>query len=62
MLGMVTIWVLPSVIWRASPRAEASMASVAMNGTIPPYAISSPLTSPQPTPTSTAVNRTPPKP
>ena len=38
------------------------MARVAMNGTIPPYAMSSPLTSPQPTPTSTAVKRMPAKP
>ncbi len=38
------------------------MASVAMNGTIAPYAISIPLTSPHPRPTTTAVNRMPTKP
>lgn len=33
------------------------MARVAMNGTIPPYAMSTPLTRPQPRPTRTAVKR-----
>lgn len=35
------------------------MASVAMNGTMAPYAISMPFTSPQPTPTITEVKRMP---
>ncbi len=38
------------------PRAEANIASVAMNGTILPYAISTPLISPQAAPTTTAAN------
>lgn len=38
------------------------MARVAMNGTIPPYAMSTPLTRPQPSPTRTAVKRMPAKP
>lgn len=61
-LGTVTTWVRPSVIWSASPRAEASMARVAMKGTIPPKEMSRPLTRPQPTPTTIAVKRMPAKP
>ena len=53
---LVMIWVLRSAMSSARPRAEASIASVAMNGTTLPYAISTPLTSPQAAPTTTAVN------
>ena len=45
-------WVCLSEICSARPRAETSMASVAMNGTSRPYAMSTPLTSPTPSPTS----------
>ena len=40
----------------ASPRADASMASVTMNGAIRPYAMSSPLTRPQAPPTASATS------
>ena len=51
-----TIWVLRSEMISASPRALASIARVAMNGTIPPYAIRSPLMIPHPAPTASALN------
>src|SRR5690348_2987348 len=52
--GTVTSWVRRSDSDWASPRAETSIASVTMNGTNRPYAMSTPLTSPAPIPTSSA--------
>ena len=51
----VTSWVCLSEIAWARPRAATSIASVAMNGTSRPYAMSTPLTRPAPIPTSSAV-------
>ena len=52
--GTLTICVRRLEMISASPRALASMASVAMKGTTLPYAMSSPLTRPQPAPTASA--------
>ena len=54
--GTLTIWVLRWAMISASPRAAASIARVAMKGTTPPYATSSPLIRPQPSPTSRATS------
>ena len=51
----VTSWVRRSDIAWARPRAETSIASVTMNGTSRPYAMSTPLIRPTPMPTSSAV-------
>ncbi len=51
-----TICVRRSEMISASPRAAASIARVMMKGTMLPYAISTPLTSPQAPPTARATN------
>ena len=50
----LTIWVRRLAMISARPRAAASIASVAMNGTTRPYATSRPLISPQARPTTSA--------
>ena len=55
MVAFVDTWVCLPEICAARPRAATSMASVAMKGTSRPYEMSTPLTSPTPMPTTSAV-------
>ena len=58
----VETWVCLPEICAARPRAATSIASVAMNGTSRPYAISIPFTRPAPIPTAIAVKIMPAEP